>query len=323
MSKPTDVDFYPVSMNGKGLYVFDAKDKINMSPYMWISGNKDFLENMLLKQGGVLLRNFNIHSLSEFNEIIKLFSSELLDYVYRSTPRTKLGGKVYTATEYPPERWIPLHNENSYSKSWPEKIFFYSAIVASKGGNTPLADSRSVFKNIDPYIKDKFMRHGVTYIRNYTKEFDLSWQEVFQTEDKEAVERYCIDNEIEFFWKSGICELTTKQKCQSVHIHPKTGEHVWFNQAHLFHISSLDKDTRVAIVNELGMENMPRNATYGNGEEIDEDVLSHIRDVYEQERITFQWQRGDILILDNVLMAHGREPFAGERKVAVAMANGF
>ena len=50
------------------------------------------------------------------------------------------------------------------------------------------------------------------------------------------------------------------------------------------------------------------------------DVLSHIREAYEQEKIIFKWQKGDIMLLDNVLMAHGREPYKGERKVAVAMA---
>ena len=106
---------------------------------------------------------------------------DLLDYVYRSTPRTKLGGKIYTATEYPADRIIPLHNENAYSKSWPQKIFFFSVIVASEGGETPIADSREVYKWIDPEIRHKFEKHRVMYTRNYSKGIDLSWQEVFQT----------------------------------------------------------------------------------------------------------------------------------------------
>jgi len=303
----------------KGLLVLDAQEK-NLNPLEWVKANKPFLEDMLLKQGGLLLRNFNIHSVSEFNRLAQSFSPQLLDYVYRSTPRTKLGGKIYTATEYPADRVIPLHNENAYSKSWPQKIFFFSVIVASEGGETPIADSRNVYKRIDPEIRSKFEEHGVMYKRNYTKGIDLSWQEVFQTEDKEEVERYCAEQDITYEWKDGNPELTTKQVCQATLMHPVSKEPIWFNQAHLFHISSLDEESRLSLIKEIGEGNLPRNAFYGNGEPIEIETLEHIRKAYAEEKMIFRWQKGDIVILDNLLMAHGRETYKGERKVAVAMA---
>ena len=303
----------------KGLLVLEAQGKA-FDPFGWVKENKLLLEDMLLKHGGVLLRNFNIHSVSEFNRIVQSFTPKLLDYVYRSTPRTKLGGKIYTATEYPAERVIPLHNENAYSKSWPHKIFFFSVIVASEGGETPIADSRNVYKRIDQQIRNKFEKHGVMYIRNYAKGIDLSWQEVFQTEEKKGVERYCKEHKIEFEWKAGTPELTTRQICQATLMHPVSREPVWFNQAHLFHISALDEESRLSLIKELEEENLPRNASYGNGDPIEEETLVHIREAYNQEKIKFRWNKGDIMILDNILMAHGRETYKGERKVAVAMA---
>lgn len=302
-----------------GPIVLEAQGK-SFNSFEWVKENKLLLEDMLLKQGGFLLRNFNLHSISEFNRIVQSFTPQLLEYVYRSTPRTKLGGKIYTATEYPAERIIPLHNENSYSRSWPHKIFFFSVIVASEGGETPIADSRNVYKRIDPQVRSKFEKYGVMYIRNYTKGIDLSWQEVFQTEEKEDVERYCKEHQIEFEWKEGVPELTTRQMCQATLIHPVSGEPVWFNQAHLFHISTLDEESRLSLIKELGEENLPRNALYGNGELIEEAALNHIREAYNREKVKFRWHKGDIMILDNILMAHGRETYKGERKVAVAMA---
>src|ERR1700722_16037313 len=96
-----------------------------------ISFYKEFrqhIEELLLVHGGALLRNFNISAVSEFNNFAHTLCSKLMDYVYRSTPRTKLGGKVYTATEYPRELHIPLHNEFSYFHSWPQKIMFFCVI---------------------------------------------------------------------------------------------------------------------------------------------------------------------------------------------------
>ena len=143
MLSETHIKSYFLNPEGNGPLVLEAQER-TFNPFEWTHDNKPLLENYLLKYGGILLRNFNIYSLSEFNHMVQSLSPNLLDYVYRSTPRTKLGGKIYTATEYPANRVIPLHNENAYSRSWPHKIFFFSAIVATEGGETPIADSRNV-----------------------------------------------------------------------------------------------------------------------------------------------------------------------------------
>jgi len=292
----------------------------NINPFEWIKENNELLEDCLIKFDGVLLRNFGIYSVSEFNKIVQIISPNLLDYVYRSTPRTRLGGKIYTATEYPADRTIPLHNENSYAKSWPNKIFFFSEIVAAEGGETPIASSRNVYKKIDNSIKEKFEKKGILYVRNYTAGVDLSWQDVFQTEQRGEVDRFCKDHGIQVQWNNSGPELTTKQVCQASIKHPTTGEPVWFNQAHLFHISALDDSDRLSLIKELGDNNLPRNTFYGDGSPIELETLEHIRKTYNEEKIKFKWHKGDIMILDNILTAHAREPFKGERKVAVAMA---
>jgi len=302
----------------EGLLVVEPQ--INVNPFDWVKENKSIIDKCLVKFGGILLRNFGIYSVSEFNKIAQTICPNLLDYVYRSTPRTKLGGKIYTATEYPADKTIPFHNENAYSKSWPEKIFFFSVIVASEGGETPIANSRNVYKRIDNSIKEKFEQNGILYVRNYTPGVDLSWQDVFQTDQKDVVNKYCQDNDINFEWNDIGPELTTKQVCQASITHPISGESVWFNQAHLFHISALEENDRFSLIRELGEENLPRNTFYGDGKPIEVEVLDHIREAYNQEKIKFKWHKGDIMILDNILTAHAREPFKGERKVAVAMA---
>lgn len=301
------------------ILVFESLEN-NKDPFRWIYDYKGMLEEQLLKYGGVLLRNFNVRAVSEFNKIVQIISPNLLDYVYRSTPRTRLGGKIYTATEYPADRIIPLHNENAYSRSWPEKIFFFSILVADQGGETPIVDSRHVYNRIDPQVKDRFEEKGVLYVRNYRLGMDLSWQEVFQTRNREEVESYCTKNDITFAWDCGPSELITRQVCQASLVHPQTQEKVWFNQAHLFHVSSIDPESKESLMKEYGLDYLPRNAFYGDGSPLEEEVLNHIRRIYEDEKIVFGWKRGDIMVLDNRLMAHGRQPFKGERKVAVAMA---
>ncbi len=287
-----------------------------------LESNKEEINQQILKFGGMLFRGFNLRAVSEFNRLANLISPNLLDYTNRSTPRTKLGGKIYTSTEYPADREILFHNENSYTLAWPKKIMFFCVIAAEQGGETPITDSRFVFKSIDRKIIDQFTTKRVLYVRNYIPGVDLSWQEAFQTDDKKEVEEYCRINSIDYIWpnQSNI-DLITKQVCQATTKHPITGDEVWFNQAHLFHISSLKDDYKEILEENLEKGIIPRNAYYGDGSEIDVEFLNQIKEAYEKERIEFKWHKGDLMILDNLLMAHGRNPFSGDRKIVVAMGD--
>jgi len=288
----------------------------------WISSNREELEKHLLDAGGILFRGFAIDSIEQFQGLTEAASGHLLDYTYRSTPRHVVSGKIYTSTEYPPHQTIPLHNENSYTRNWPMKIWFFSRVVAATGGETPIADSRRVYQRIPHGVRERFERSGLMYVRNYGSGFDLPWQEVFQTTDWSEVETYCVASGIEFEWLPDD-RLRTRQRCQAVVTHPLTGEMVWFNQAHLFHVSRLPEEVRAAIWTIFSEEDLPRNVYYGDGRAIDADDLDAICEAYEQEKIVFPWQTGDVLLLDNMLAAHARNPFTGPRQVVVGMAEPF
>lgn len=320
LSDKTKFNSYVVDPDKNCVLAIELKDN-NLDVLTWLEENKLFLEELLLTYGAILLRDFELYSVTGFNKVAKIFCNHLFNYQYRSAPRTALGGQIYTTTEYPANRFIPLHNENSYKHDWNSKILFFCIIPPLEGGETVLADSRRVYNMIDKRVIERFNHDGVLYIRNYSNGIDLSWQEVFQTTDRRVVETYCTANDINFEWGLGITELRTSQVSQATIVHPITKQKVWFNQAHLFHVSALNIADSMSLIQELGENNLPRNTFYGSGEEIPINVLQHIRDVYDKEKIKFQWQRGDVLIVDNILVAHGREPYKGDRKIAVAMGN--
>ncbi len=192
-------------------------------PFSWLEDYKNLIDECLIKYDGVLLRNFGLQSISEFSKMVKMISPDLLDYTSGSTPRTKLGDKIYTATEYPADRIIQLHNENSYSNSWGRKKYFSSVLQQLlKVEETPIASSRNVYKKLDNSVKDKFERYGVLYVRNFHSGIDLSWQELCQSDDKGRVDQYCTDNNIDFLCNKSGPQLTIKQKAQESLLHKKS-----------------------------------------------------------------------------------------------------
>jgi alpha-ketoglutarate-dependent taurine dioxygenase len=294
----------------------------NLDLAEWAKSQLELIQTQLLKHGAILFRDFNINSADKFRRFAQSISPTLLKYKERSTPRTEVGGEIYTATEYSADQRIPLHNENAYSFEWPLKLWFLCLQPATEGGQTPIADSRKVTRLLDPKIKERFVRKKVMYVRNYGEGIDLSWQTTFQTTDKSAVEDYCRKAFIEFEWREKN-QLRTRQVRPATAIHPVTGETIWFNQAHLFHVSSLEPSLREALLALVKEENLSRNTYYGDGTPIETSILDEIRGVYEDVAVTFSWHEGDVLMLDNMLTAHGRTSFIGPRKVLVAMAETF
>ncbi len=102
-----------------------------------------------------------------------------------------------------------------------------------------------------------------------------------------------------------------------------TGESVWFNHATFFHVSTLEASTRDALLAEFKEEDLPNNTYYGDGSQIEPQVLDELRDAYRQELVLFPWQQGDLLMIDNMLTAHSRTPYVGERNILVAMSTPY
>jgi alpha-ketoglutarate-dependent taurine dioxygenase len=317
----SDQDFVRTSTLGPGeslpLVVQPAVDGVDLSS--WVARNRDQVESLLLRHGGILFRGFGLASGDEFERFSESVSTELLEYRERSSPRHLVSGRIYTSTDYPPEYPIFLHNENSYQQTWPLKLFFFCLTAPLTGGATPIADTRRVLARLSPKVRERFAEKGWMYTRNFGDGYGLPWQTVFQTTDKSAVEEYCRKAGIELQWREGD-RLRTRAVRAAITRHPRTGEAVWFNHATFFHITTLEPAIREVLLAEFAEENLPTNTYYGDGSRIEDSVLDELREAYRQETVSFPWKRGDVLVLDNMLAAHGRAPFTGPRKILVGMA---
>lgn len=292
--------------------------KSSGNPYELIK-SKEFSD--VYSQYGIVLAKGVINNFSRtglFKALNLALGGSLLNYNFRSTPRNNVAKGVYTASEYPADTVIPQHNENSYTNAWPAKLAFVCEQPAAKNGRTPLANSREVYDAIPVEIKQEFESKGLKYVRNFS-DIDLPWTEVFNTSDKGSVESYCAENNIQFNWINDN-HLRTEQTLPPERKHHTNGQSIWFNQAHLFHISTHSEEMHKTLNDLFGLENIPRNVYFGDGSEINSEYLDIIRDVYKAKTFSFEWEKGDLLLIDNMQYSHGREVFEGERRVLVGMS---
>ena len=285
----------------------------------WASENRTVLEDKLAQDGAALLRGFRHEGSESIARVVRAFDEETLDYRYGVSPRQKLSKDVYTSTELDPALNLPQHSELSFSTTFPRVVAFLCVTSPGSGGQTPIADNRHVLASLFERVRRRF-EEGIVYVRNYPADPNkvASWKRVFETEDPEEVASFCEGLGITYRWVEDGW-LHTKQTMAAVRTLP-TGEDVWFNQAHLFHSSTVGRRADLSTLDPRRLKRLPRNALYADESRIPTFVIRSIRRAFDRNTAMFDWQPGDLIVLDNLRFSHGRRPFQGDRKVLVAMS---
>jgi alpha-ketoglutarate-dependent taurine dioxygenase len=285
----------------------------------WSAANDALIKRQLNRFGGLLFRGFEVDH-DTFDGFIGNTSGGALPYTERSSPRTNVKGNIYTSTDYPAEYPIFLHNEQSYNTVFPRKIYFMCVTPPATQGATPIADVRNVLARLKPETREMFQRRKYAYVRNMGGVMGMHWKDVFQTADRAEVEKYCRDNDIAFEWVSDD-HLRTCQIRDVIARHPDTAELCWFNHLTFFNVASLPADVSELLREDADEWDLPNHTFYGDRESIEASVMHELRSAYESESVSFDWEAQDVLMLDNMLVAHGRQPFSGQRRVITGLAD--
>ncbi len=294
--------------------VFEAASS-RASLVSWSRDHCAQVTERLARQGAVLFRGFTTVEPADLEALALMFSGGVMADTGEHPPLAG-GSRIYTPVAYPADRKLLWHNENSFNREWPTQIWFACLTPAASGGETPLVDSRRVFSALDPEVRDSFQRKQVMYIRNYGTGFGRQWHEVFGTTDRTQVEAACQRSGMAFRWKSDDTLETTAVRPAVLTV---DGSASWFNQAQHWHGACLDEATRQALEAIYAAADFPRICRFGDGTTIPDEMMHHILAVYQQLEVTFEWRRGDVLVLENRTVAHGRNPYTGERKHLVAL----
>ena len=296
----------------------------------------DAVTDIMQHVGAILFRGFDVQNAEQFQAFAACVTEKFVDYRRGASPRKQVKGQVYTSTEAPRQVPIALHCELSYSATYPDRILFYCETPPTKQGQTPIADMQRVYEALNPRIRQQFEQRGIRLIQNVSGKRNWrtyrTWQEMFNTDDRAFVEDFCRKDGTECHWKpDGTLQMFAVRAATIDH--PGTGQKIWFNSAHNVHDSwswefrHAGKPwlARLAALAERVRrrrrhpDDFPNHCQYGDGGEIALADMEHIRQVLWDHAILFDWQRGDVLLLDNLRVSHGRMPFEGPRRILVAM----
>lgn len=317
----------------------------------WLEAHRDWVTPQLQRVGALLIRGFGVRSYDDVETLARAVEPGLQNEYLGSSPRIALSrsGYVFSASELPDFYPLPAHNEMSFTAQPPSRIFFGCTVAPQQFGETPLVDFRAVYRDLDPALRQRWAARGVRIIRNYSgpneTRKDLlelkKWPAMFNTTDRQVVEATCAREGFKAVWKDND-RLALISQHQPVRPHPVTGEPVWFNHIHNFHLDAghleywqvlkhrptlrhlrywaLARALSAWRRRSVTAEDQSMHATFADGSEIPTaDVEAVIRAIWNNLVIT-PWQQGDVVVIDNASTGHGRLPFQGAREIVVAWA---
>ncbi|MBR8843004.1 MULTISPECIES: TauD/TfdA family dioxygenase [Pseudoalteromonas] len=287
-------------------------------PVLWASTNREAILDLLQRDAALVFRDFSLPTPEHFEAFAAAICPDLYGN-YGDLPKKEVGKKIYKSTPYPNNMKILFHNESSNTGVWPTKQFFFCEQPAAVGGATPLVDCRAVYKALPEHIKQDFSAKGLKYTRNFSAGFDVSWQDYFKTDSLDEVKTICERLGLTFSHDADDTITTEFTTAGVLVLSPE--EVSFFNQVQLHHPFCLEPQVRAVLLELLGQDRLPRNVTFADGSVISDETMQLIAEAYESCAVRFTWQQGDVVMVDNRIIAHGRDEFDGNRKVVVAMAD--
>jgi alpha-ketoglutarate-dependent taurine dioxygenase len=297
----------------------------------WVGARREILDRLIVQHGGVVLRGFPLRKTADFEALVGQFTAYSAGYVGGSTPRRALGHNVLESTNIASDLRLGVHSEMAYMRDFPARIAFFALQVAPRGGETIIADFRRLSKLIPGPLRDKLQVRGIRNVRNYGpaaehEPTDIDnpdnrpWNHSFYTDSPSEVDRLARGLGMTTLWHAD-GSLTVINQIEAFTTHPVTGQSLYRNNIHTggrLNYTGKHAEAARALV---ASQRMPTGTVLGDGSSLDAEegaLLSHLID---EVTISWPWLNGDTMILDNLQVAHGRNPYEGARETQVALLN--
>jgi hypothetical protein len=281
-----------------------------------------------------VLRGFPIERSDQFGRIAEGYGWFEQGYMAGTGQRAIITGKILAVSTAIDSYTFPIHQEMSYLPNYPTRIAFYCRMPAASGGETLICDMLEATRRIDPTFFSEVEKRRIRYVRNFRRPgstaghpildgFHKTWSEAFFTEDATQAEINARGAGFETAW----CEdgsLEAVYNAPGIISYPRSGERLWFNQVMTMAAGRRTNPEMHRLQDDLQKAGtrIPYEHTYGDGGEIPANLAEAVDLLLRDMAVAFPWSRGDILLIDNYSVGHGRTPFVGRRDIQVALLRG-
>jgi alpha-ketoglutarate-dependent taurine dioxygenase len=296
----------------------------------WTEEHRPILDRLIEEHGVIVLRGFPLQTSADFGKIGAPFPIFDGNYQGGAAARRSLDKGIYEATQRTGDQTIYIHQEMFYVRDYPPRIAFFARTVAEHGGETIIADMAKMTRNLPAPIRRKLEQHGVLVIRNFaaptssnveTRLMDRrGWDFAFYTDSREEVDQVCRHRGMESHWHDD-GSLTVFSRLPAFVVHPTTGQEFYRTALHTNARTKADMANNEEAKQLLASQKIPSAMVLGNGEPLSPEEELALAEVADDATIYWKWQQGDVMILDNLQIGHGRNPFVGERATDLQMFN--
>jgi alpha-ketoglutarate-dependent taurine dioxygenase len=246
----------------------------------------------------LLFRGFEVDT-EKFKQLTELLGANFVSYVGGAYSREMIngdktllsvtGGKLHFA--------VPFHGEMYYRKYRPDILWFYCATPALKDGETTACDGIQVYNELTNSTQELFQQKRLKYIRTYGADV---WPKIYQTEDLNLVEQVCNDNDMQLQIKQDN-SITTEYISSAIQ-ESRCGQHQVFINNILPVIEQEAKGSNSSLVR------------FEDNSKIPDEIINEIKNVTDKLTYLVSWQKGDILMVDNTRLLHGRRSFSDNQR---------
>ncbi|MEM8725189.1 MAG: TauD/TfdA family dioxygenase [Pseudomonadota bacterium] len=283
-----------------------------------LSANKPAVDAALADAGALLFRGFDVPDPLAFDAAVEAYGEPGFTYEdsLSNAVRNNVTPRVFTANEAPPTTEIFLHHEMAQTPIYPSKLFFYCEIAAEKGGATPLCRSDWVLERLAsaaPAFVARVEAEGVRYTNVMPGSDDAgsgqgrSWRSTLSVEDRAGAEARLRDLGYAWEWQEDESLRATTPVLPAIR-ELADGRKTFFNQL------------IAAFRGWADSRNDPNRAiTFGAGDPISSEEMAPAIAIADELTADLEWQSGDVALVDNSLVMHGRRPFEGKRRVLASL----
>ncbi len=287
----------------------------------WVARHRKVLLAHMASDGAVVVRGLPVVDAETFDSFVEAVGLPAFPYAdsLSNAHRISFTERVFSANEAPAHLSIFLHHEMAQTPLPPSALFFFCEFAASEGGATPLCRSDILWETLcarDAVFARDCENKGLRYTNVMAGAADpgssmgRSWRSTFAAETKEDAEKRLRELGYSWEWLADDALRATTPTLPAVKVLPD-GRQSFFNQ--LIAATQGWKDTR----------NDPARAiTFGDGSPLPDEGVETANAIANELTFDLMWKPGDVCLVNNDRVMHGRKPFVGKRRVLAALAAG-